>query len=395
MGRWRWKYITLLLLVSSSVWMNMVGKLSGVTITGPSGPAVGAAAPAVPAIYVFGDSTADVGTNNYVRRCGAKANFPHFGIDYPGSKPTGRFSNGYNSVDFLAQYLGFKESPPPYMYFVTYDKRNFARNVLNGTNFASGGSGLLDITGKGPYKKVVPFSEQVRQFGTIRKAYKKILGGVAAQKRLSYSLFLISVGSNDLFEHFILNFTRQSDPKLQQAFINSLLTSYENHLRTLLKLGAKRLGVVSLGPIGCCPILRAKNKIGNGQCFEAVNQYARAFNLGIEALLHKLSSDKSLHMKYTITKSFDMTLSLINNPISSSSGFKNTKSACCGGGGDLNAENACSPKSVVCEDRNSFLFWDQFHPTEAAYKLAAMALYGGGKQHVHPINIGQLAALKF
>lgn len=32
--------------------------------------------PAVPAIYVFGDSTADVGTNNYLPDCGAKVNFP-------------------------------------------------------------------------------------------------------------------------------------------------------------------------------------------------------------------------------------------------------------------------------------------------------------------------------
>ncbi|XP_062077230.1 GDSL esterase/lipase At5g55050-like [Humulus lupulus] len=380
----------------------MVGRLSGArtttpaaaaaATTGPLGPAVGAG-PAVPAIYVFGDSTADVGTNNYLRRCGAKANFAHFGIDYPGSKPTGRFSNGYNSVDFLAQFLGFKESPPPYLYFINNDKRNFARNVLNGTNFASGGSGLLDITGNKPYRKVVPFSEQVRQFGTVRKAYKKVLGGVAAEKRLSNSLFLISVGSNDLFEHFIFNYNR-SDPKAQQTFINSLLTSYENHLRTLLKLGARRFGVVGLGPIGCCPLLRVKN--GNGECFEVVNQYARIFTHGIEDLLRKLSSDKSQHtMKYTIAKAFDLTLTLINDPTPYSCvGFKDAKSACCGGGGKLNAEKPCKPNSMVCEDRKSMLFWDQFHPTEAAYKLAAMALFGGGEHNVEPINIGQLAGLR-
>ena len=55
----------------------------------------------VPAIYVFGDSTADVGTNNYLAECGAKANMAHHGIDFPGSMPTGRFSNGYNTIDFL------------------------------------------------------------------------------------------------------------------------------------------------------------------------------------------------------------------------------------------------------------------------------------------------------
>lgn len=59
------------------------------------------AAANVPAVYIFGDSTADVGNNNYLAGSNAKANFPHNGIDFPNSRPTGRFSNGYNGVDFL------------------------------------------------------------------------------------------------------------------------------------------------------------------------------------------------------------------------------------------------------------------------------------------------------
>jgi len=58
----------------------------------------------VPAIYVFGDSTADVGNNNYLPGGDVpRANFPHNGVDFPTSRPTGRFSNGYNGVDFLGK----------------------------------------------------------------------------------------------------------------------------------------------------------------------------------------------------------------------------------------------------------------------------------------------------
>lgn len=63
----------------------------------------GAEAGKVPAIYVFGDSTADVGNNNYLQGSNAKANFPHNGIDFPFSRSTGRFSNGYNGIDFLGK----------------------------------------------------------------------------------------------------------------------------------------------------------------------------------------------------------------------------------------------------------------------------------------------------
>jgi len=61
----------------------------------------------VPAVYVFGDSTLDVGNNNYLPGEGVpRANMPHYGIDLPGSgKPTGRFSNGYNTADFVGTHV--------------------------------------------------------------------------------------------------------------------------------------------------------------------------------------------------------------------------------------------------------------------------------------------------
>ena len=55
----------------------------------------------VPAIYIFGDSIVDVGTNTYIPGSTARANFPFNGVDFAHSRPTGRFSNGLNSADFL------------------------------------------------------------------------------------------------------------------------------------------------------------------------------------------------------------------------------------------------------------------------------------------------------
>ncbi|KAM0952221.1 putative triacylglycerol lipase [Dioscorea sansibarensis] len=53
-----------------------------------------------PAMYLFGSPVLDVGTNNYITG-GAKANYYPYGIDYPGSEATGRFSNGKNAADYL------------------------------------------------------------------------------------------------------------------------------------------------------------------------------------------------------------------------------------------------------------------------------------------------------
>ncbi|KAM0918123.1 hypothetical protein ACQ4PT_008774 [Festuca glaucescens] len=77
----------------------------------------GAARPVVPAVFVLGDSTLDVGNNNHLPgKDVPRANVPFYGIDFPGGpKPTGRFSNGYNIADFIAKNLGFERSPLAYL----------------------------------------------------------------------------------------------------------------------------------------------------------------------------------------------------------------------------------------------------------------------------------------
>ena len=58
----------------------------------------------VPAIFVFGDSTADPGNNNFVSTI-FKGNFPPYGRDFPGQVPTGRFTNGRLVSDFIGNYI--------------------------------------------------------------------------------------------------------------------------------------------------------------------------------------------------------------------------------------------------------------------------------------------------
>lgn len=69
--------------------------------------------------------------------------------------------------------------------------------------------------------------------------------------------------------------------------------------------------------------------------------------------------------------------------------FKDVETACCGSG-KLNAEQACTPSANLCSNRREYLFWDLYHPTQAASLLAAQTLYGGGQRFVAPINFSQL-----
>jgi len=59
----------------------------------------------VPALYVFGDSTVDVGNNNNLNTL-AKANAFPYGIDFNNCS-MGRFSNGKTFVDLIGNYFTF------------------------------------------------------------------------------------------------------------------------------------------------------------------------------------------------------------------------------------------------------------------------------------------------
>ncbi|KAJ4811783.1 GDSL esterase/lipase [Rhynchospora pubera] len=205
----------------------------------------------VPAIYVFGDSTADVGNNNYLTGSGvAKANFPHNGIDFPSRRPTGRFSNAYNGIDFLAMHMGFKRSPPPSLSITGKSSIQTLRGS-RGANFASAGSGILDTTGSTI---------------TLRK---------------------------------------------QASFIGSLVWEFKGHVEEVYNLGARKFGVVDVPPIGCCPYPRSLNPLGG--CIDTLNELAQSFNQAVKDMMHGLSYTLG-GFKYSIGSSYAVVQNIIKDP---------------------------------------------------------------------------------
>ncbi|KAK7412517.1 hypothetical protein VNO78_03981 [Psophocarpus tetragonolobus] len=95
----------------------------------------------VPCLYVFGDSLSDSGNNNLLPTL-AKCNYKPYGIDFPNG-PTGRFTNGRNTIDFISAFLGFTDIPAYANIFIGLDV-----NIFKGVNYASGAAGIRKETGK-------------------------------------------------------------------------------------------------------------------------------------------------------------------------------------------------------------------------------------------------------
>lgn len=334
----------------------------------------------VPALYVFGDSTVDVGNNQYLP--GNSAPQLPYGIDFPHSRPTGRFSNGYNVADFVAKLLGFKRSPPAYLSLTPRTSRQILRG-LRGVNYASGGSGILDTTGN-----TITLTKQIEYFAATKSKMVANSGTSAVDELLSRSLFLISDGGNDVFAFLRRNGTASEAPSLYA----DMLSSYTRHVRALHGLGARRFGIVDVPPLGCVPSVRAASPDGASRCVDGANALARGFNDALRAALANLTASGALPgARYSVGSSYSVVSYFTAHP--GAAGFRDVASACCGGG-RLNAQAPCAPNATYCSNRGEYLFWDGVHGTQATSKKGALAIFSAPPKmgFAAPINFKQLVS---
>lgn len=330
----------------------------------------------VPAVYVFGDSLLDVGNNNHLKLSTAKADFPHNGIDYPGKKPTGRFSNGKNTADFLAEKVGLLTSPP----YLSLKSNSFP---ITGVSFASGGAGIFNSTDK-LFKQSIALSKQVEYYSNVYQALVKQLGSAGAQTHLSKSLFVIWIGSNDLLGYF----NRGSDVSKKiapQVYVDSMVVDLKEELKQIHSNGARKFAVVGVGAVGCCPAQR--NQIKNGECNQEANYWSDKYNQGLKSMLQGLKSELK-DFFYSYIDTYSVFTHLIQNP--TTNGFADVKAACCGLG-NLRARVPCVPLSTYCANRSNHIFWDLYHPTEAADRTFVDTVFDGSQLYAMP-SINQLIA---
>jgi GDSL-like Lipase/Acylhydrolase len=151
------------------------------------------------AVYYFGDSTLDTGNNVYIPTIINANHFP-YGKDFPGCKPTGRFSNGLLVPDLLGMKLGLSRFSFPFL-----DPSLSKDDMRLGANFASAGSGFDEATSY--LWNPVPMSGQVQMFKLYLTTLEIIVGKEEASRIIENSLIFISSGTND----FTTNYYRASN----------------------------------------------------------------------------------------------------------------------------------------------------------------------------------------
>ncbi|XP_058197486.1 GDSL esterase/lipase At5g45960-like [Rhododendron vialii] len=324
----------------------------------------------VNAIFVFGDSTADPGNNNYVTTI-FKGNFLPYGRDFPNRVPTGRFTNGRLAYDFVASYAGIKEYVPPYS-----DPTLSIEELMTGVSFASAGSGFDPLTPQ--LSNVISLPKQLEYFKEYQKRVELVIGRKRTKNLVKNALYIVSAVTNDFVVNYFTVPIRRKRYSLPD-YMEVSLQQVQQFMQGLLGQGARRIGVVGLPPMGCLPVvitLNSNNAILNRGCVDYFSSVARHHNLMLQSKLNTMQSnlfESAVRVIYIDVYGplFDMIIQSLKF------NFDKVSSGCCGTG-LLEASYLCNPNSYVCYDPSKYVFWDSIHPSEKAYKL----LFEATKSHI-------------
>ncbi|XP_057472151.1 GDSL esterase/lipase At5g33370-like [Actinidia eriantha] len=333
------------------------------------------------AFFVFGDSLVDNGNNNFLATT-ARADSPPYGIDYPTHRPTGRFSNGLNIPDLISQHIGSEATMPYLSPMLTGPK------LLIGANFASAGVGILNDTGI-QFVNIIRIWEQLANFKQYQERVSTMIGAEQTKKLVNQGLVLITLGGNDFVNnYYLVPYSYRSRQFSLPAYVNYLLAEYQRILQRLYDLGARRVIVTGTGPLGCVPAelgLRSRD----GQCAVELQRAAGMFNPQMVQMLDALNTKIGNHV-FIAANAQEMHMDFITNP--QGYGFVSSKVACCGQG-PYNGLGLCTLASNLCPNRDLYVFWDAFHPSEKANKLIVKQIMAGSNKYMYPMNLSTIMAL--
>ncbi|KAJ7965053.1 GDSL esterase/lipase family [Quillaja saponaria] len=311
----------------------------------------------VPAVIVFGDSSVDSGNNNQIPTI-ARSNFQPYGRDFLGGVATGRFSNGRISPDFISEAFGLKPTIPAYL-DPMYDISDFATGVC----FASAGTGYDNATSD--VLNVIPLWKEVEYYKDYQTKLRAYAGSKKANEILREALYLISIGTNDFLENYyaLLERRMQFTPQQYQDFLVGLA---QNFIKELHSLGARKISLTGLPPMGCLPLERTNNILEDNGCMEGYNILALEFNGKLKTLVSKMNKELP-GLQLVSANAYDIFLHIIRKP--SVYGFEVTEQGCCGTGRFEMGSLCDLYNRFTCTDANKYVFWDSFHPSQKTSQI--------------------------
>jgi phospholipase/lecithinase/hemolysin len=327
----------------------------GVAACGPAQAVVAPAPASYSGLYVFGDSLSDAGNV-----------FAFSGATVPLSPPyfEGRFSNGPNYADLLAQQLGLTQNPIGLNPSLTPQAGGL---FPYGSNYAWGGAltGAAVIPSPGLvtppiYRATLPgageLPSQLQMFA--------LASGGAADPN---ALYVLWGGGNDLRD--AVQFAH-GQPQLSfsagEQVVNAAIANLQSSLATLSLLGARHVLVPNVPDIGLTPEAKAWD---DNPAF-SLGSYATAltgyFNLRLSSMLQTFESGAS-PLDVMPFDTYGLMHDMAAHP--GSYGLTNATDPCLQTGA-----NSIYIGGAVCASPASMLYWDNHHPSATVHAVLAQQM---------------------
>lgn len=159
---------------------------------------------------------------------------------------------------------------------------------------------------------VIPLWKEVEYYKEYQQKLKAYLGDRKAKKILSEALYLISLGTNDFMENYytLPNRRLQFTVKQYQDFIIGLAADF---VTTIYSLGARKMSLTGVPPMGCLPLERTTNIMEDHACMEEYNNVGLEFNGKLKGLVAKLNSELP-GLDVVFADAYNLLLQLIKRP---------------------------------------------------------------------------------
>ncbi|KAI3498617.1 hypothetical protein L1887_34394 [Cichorium endivia] len=324
----------------------------------------------VPCYFIFGDALVDVGNNNALVTV-SKANYPPYGIDFP-QGITGRFTNGETIADIIGRLLGFVNFIQPYATVTDQD-------INKGVNYGSAGSGIRDETGSHLGDRFSLSKQILNHVKIISRLALLQHNNTFTHEYLKKCIYVSIIGNDDYINNYLMpnNYPTSRIFTIDQ-YATALVRQYSQQLTSLYKLGARKIAVFGLGPIGCTPTEIARFGTDGKPCVDSINEAINLFNLRLKPLVNELNNNFS-----------DARFTFINVTISPSA--TQEVGPCC----QVREDGQCVPNSIPCPNRNMTVFYDGFHPTKITNMgIASRSYKAASPMDASPYDINHLAQLK-
>ncbi|KAI4998835.1 hypothetical protein ZWY2020_054177 [Hordeum vulgare] len=307
-------------------------------------------------LWVFGDSYADTGNLGNLGRELTHAWYDPYGNTFP-RRPAGRFSDGRVLTDFVAKALGMRTP-------VAYKARRRAspEALARGMNFAVGGAGVLDT---GNFQRNI--SAQIDLFQDMhRRRQRTGCGGIGRRTAL------VVVSGND---YAYAAADKDNGTSAAIAYIPTVVRELREQLRRLRgEAGMRRVVVTNLHPMGCTPVFtRPLNYTG---CDPLANAGAAQHNAALRSVLATLDPNNRTFLLLDVHTPFAaFLLNDDDNDDKSDKRFASTLRPCCE---SFRPDGYCGEEDengtrqyTLCDDPGRFFYWDDVHPTQAAWAAVA------------------------